>query len=162
MPHSIHSAASRTVVVAGSPPELQIDTSAYIEDNQAWPARKSDRVSFSRFVTSTPIRPAGLRLLAGDDVRRLAGKLDGVPSIELYFVAFTDGRSYSQAKLLRERLGFQGELRVAGDVGIDQVHYLREVGCTIFDLRPGTDLEKALAALSHITVNYRDPSTRRA
>jgi len=42
--------------------------------------------------------------------------LDGVDRIDLQFPKFTDGRAYSQAFLLRRRLGFQGELRATGDV----------------------------------------------
>jgi uncharacterized protein (DUF934 family) len=41
--------------------------------------------------------------------------------VELHFPKFTDGRAYSQAFLLRRRLGFSGEIRAIGDVLVDQL-----------------------------------------
>ena len=47
--------------------------------------------------------------------------LDGVERIDLHFPKFTDGRAFSQAFLLRRRLGFKGEIRSNRDVLIDQL-----------------------------------------
>lgn len=48
-----------------------------------------------------------------------------VPSIAIDFPAFNDGRGLSLAVLLRERHGFQGELRACGDIIPDLLHYLQ-------------------------------------
>ncbi|KJS71896.1 MAG: hypothetical protein JM57_06605 [Comamonadaceae bacterium BICA1-1] len=59
-----------------------------------------------------------------------AGALDleGVQRIDLQFPKFTDGRAYSQAVLLRRRLGYRGLLRATGEVLIDQLLQLQRCG----------------------------------
>ena len=65
--------------------------------------------------------------------------LDGVERIDLQFPKFTDGRAYSQAFLLRRRLGFQGELRATGDVLIDQLVQMQRSGFDSAVLRADQD-----------------------
>src|SRR5689334_18176846 len=67
-----------------------------------------------------PEAPA-LTLANTEDVLQLGARLDGVNLIVLDFPKFTDGRAYSQARLLRERLGYHGELRASGAVFLDQL-----------------------------------------
>lgn len=64
--------------------------------------------------------PLGVRLLPGDDPHDLADDLDRLSLIEVSFPKYVDGRGYSQAQLLRRRLGYEGELRAIGDVLRDQ------------------------------------------
>lgn len=54
--------------------------------------------------------------------------------VVLPFPKFTDGRSYSKARTLRERLGFAGEIRATGDVLIDQVPLMLRCGFDAFDV----------------------------
>ena len=54
--------------------------------------------------------------------------LNGIERIDLHFPKFTDGRAYSQAFLLRRRLGFAGEIRATGDVLIDQLVQMQRTG----------------------------------
>ena len=54
-----------------------------------------------------PQEPA-LSIANTDDVLQLGDRLKGVRLIALHFPKFTDGRAYSQARLLRERLGYAG------------------------------------------------------
>nr|MDP2192805.1 DUF934 domain-containing protein [Rhodoferax sp.] len=54
--------------------------------------------------------------------------LDGVERIDLSFPKFSDGRAFSQAFLLRRRLGFKGEIRATGDVLIDQLVQMQRSG----------------------------------
>lgn len=80
--------------------------------------------------------------LANDaDPRELT--LDGVDAIELNFPKFTDGRAFSQAFLLRRRLGFQGEIRALGDVLIDQLVQMQRSGFDVAVLREDQNLEFA-------------------
>jgi uncharacterized protein (DUF934 family) len=72
------------------------------------------------------------------DVRTLT--LAGVTRIDLHFPKFTDGRAYSQAFLLRRRLGFTGELRATGDVLIDQLVQMQRTGFDAAVLRADQDL----------------------
>lgn len=70
-------------------------------------------------------------------------KLDGVAQINLHFPKFTDGRAYSQAFLLRRRLGFKGEIRATGDVLIDQLVQMERSGFDVAVLREDQDLSFA-------------------
>ena len=84
----------------------------------------------------------GVLALANDvDPRTL--DLNGVTRIDLQFPAFTDGRAYSQAFLLRRRLGFSGELRATGDVLIDQLVQMQRTGFDVAVLREGVDASAA-------------------
>ena len=75
------------------------------------------------------------------DPRDLAsqGALDGVERIDLNFPKFTDGRAFSQAFLLRRRLGFKGDIRATGDVLIDQLVQMQRSGFSSAVLREGVD-----------------------
>ena len=75
------------------------------------------------------------------DPRSIA--LDGVQRIDLHFPKFTDGRAYSQAYLLRRRLGFTGEIRATGDVLIDQLVQMARSGFTTAVLREGLKADAA-------------------
>ena len=76
---------------------------------------------------SRPEAPA-LALTNTDDVEALGPELDRLKLIVLNFPKFTDGRAYSQARLLRGRLGYSGELRATGAVFLDQLPFLLRCG----------------------------------
>lgn len=75
-----------------------------------------------------------------NDADPLASDLVGIDCIELHFPKFTDGRAFSQAFLLRHRLGFQGVLRATGDVLIDQLQQMQRTGFSEAVLRADQDL----------------------
>jgi uncharacterized protein (DUF934 family) len=66
------------------------------------------------------------------DVLKLGSQLDGIELVVLDFPKFTDGRAYTQARLLRERLGYKGKLRASGAVYIDQLPFLVRCGFDSF------------------------------
>ncbi|OYQ40461.1 hypothetical protein CHU94_14355 [Rhodoferax sp. TH121] len=76
-----------------------------------------------------------------DDPRTL--DLTGVTRIDLHFPKFTDGRAYSQAFLLRRRLGFTGEIRATGDVLIDQLVQMERTGFDVAVLRADQNIDFA-------------------
>ena len=80
--------------------------------------------------------------LANDADPRLLD-LAGVTRIDLHFPKFTDGRAYSQAYLLRRRLGYTGEIRATGDVLIDQLVQMQRSGFTVAVLKEGVDASAA-------------------
>jgi uncharacterized protein (DUF934 family) len=91
---------------------------------------------------STPdADPNVLHLANTEDPRAL--KLEGVTRIDLNFPKFTDGRAYSQAFLLRRRLGFQGEIRATGDVLVDQLVQMARTGFDVAVLREGQSMDVA-------------------
>lgn len=68
---------------------------------------------------------------------------EGVDRVDLNFPKFTDGRAFSQAFLLRRRLGFKGEIRATGDVLIDQLVQMQRSGFDAAVLREDQNLEFA-------------------
>ena len=97
----------------------------------------------------------GVWLAPADDPAVLEPWLDGLPLIAIDFPKFTDGRGYSTAFLLRNRLGFRGELRAIGDVLIDQVWAFARVGFNAFALRTDQDVATAVAQLKVFSERYQ-------
>ena len=97
--------------------------------------------------------PAVLSLANDVDPRTL--DLNGVTRIDLHFPAFTDGRAYSQAFLLRRRLRFAGELRATGDVLIDQLVQMRRTGFDVAVLKDGVDASAAQRQLDRYAGFYQ-------
>jgi uncharacterized protein (DUF934 family) len=84
-------------------------------------------------------------ILSGDtDLESLSADLSGFEVIAVNFPAFADGRGYSLARLLKERYGFQGEIRAIGDVLLDQLYFMKRCGFDTFLLKDGLEAEKAL------------------
>ena len=69
--------------------------------------------------------------------------LRDIERIDLNFPKFTDGRAFSQAFLLRRRLGFAGDIRATGDVLIDQLVQMERTGFSSAVLREGVDASDA-------------------
>jgi uncharacterized protein (DUF934 family) len=67
-------------------------------------------------------------LQPADDAATLAGHLTGLALITIAFPAFSDGRGYSQAALLRDRHGYAGDLRATGHVLVDQISHMMRTG----------------------------------
>ena len=96
----------------------------------------------------------GVLELANDlDPRTL--DLSGITRIDLQFPAFTDGRAYSQAFLLRRRLRFAGELRATGDVLIDQLVQMQRTGFTSAVPRADQDLAHAARQFARFARYYQ-------
>ncbi len=90
-----------------------------------------------------------------NDVDPRTVSLDGVKRIDLNFPKFTDGRAYSQAFLLRRRLGFQGEIRATGDVLIDQLVAMARTGFDVAVLRQGLDASAAQRQFDRFPAFYQ-------
>ena len=85
----------------------------------------------------------------------LGSTLKGASAIAVDFPAFTDGRGYTIARLLRERYGYTGEIRAVGDVLVDQLDYMRRCGFSTMALRDDQHPEDALRALNAFSVRYQ-------
>lgn len=79
-----------------------------------------------------------------DPVEDLAPHVGRLRLIVLNFPKFSDGRAYSQARLLRGRLGYRGELRATGGVLIDQIPFMLRCGFDSFESEQ-KGFEEALA-----------------
>jgi uncharacterized protein (DUF934 family) len=75
--------------------------------------------------------------------------------VTLSFPRFTDGRAYSQARLLRGRLGYRGELRATGEVLRDELLFMRRCGIDAFEVSERAVAENWLAALDEFDVFYQ-------
>jgi uncharacterized protein (DUF934 family) len=96
-----------------------------------------------------------LQLANDADPLALAGKLDGVNRIELNFPKFTDGRAFSQAYLLRRRLGFAGDIRATGDVVLDTLLQMQRSGFTEAVLRADQDIVHGARLLNQFGAFYQ-------
>jgi uncharacterized protein (DUF934 family) len=75
--------------------------------------------------------------------------------IDLHFPKYTDGRAYSQAALIRKRLGFKGELRATGDVLVDQLQLMQRTGFDTAVLRDGQSMAAAKRMLALFSDFYQ-------
>lgn len=98
---------------------------------------------------------SGGTISLSNDVDPRTVSLDGVKRIDLHFPKFTDGRAYSQAFLLRRRLGFQGEIRATGDVLIDQLVAMSRTGFDVAVLRQGLDASAAQRQFDRFPAFYQ-------
>jgi uncharacterized protein (DUF934 family) len=83
-------------------------------------------------------RQVGVRVDAGEDVEVLAYDLPRIALVALAFPKFRDGRPYGAARILRERLGFSGEVRAVGEVLVEQARFMVRCGFTAFEPADGT------------------------
>ena len=98
----------------------------------------------------------GVRLTPADAVEELAAELPRLALVAVEFPNPGDGRGYSAARLLRERLGFTGELRAVGaGVRQDQAFLLARCGFDALELAPGEDPQQARRALQRYDVAYQ-------
>jgi len=102
---------------------------------------------------TTPSELHVLEVANDADPRTLA--LDGVDRIDLHFPKFTDGRAFSQAFLLRRRLGFKGEILATGDVLVDQLQQMARSGFSAAVLRADQDLGVAQQQLARYETFYQ-------
>ena len=86
----------------------------------------------------------------------LTDDLGTLSLIAIRFPTFMDGRGFSIARILRERMNFQGEIRAIGNVIQDQMHFLMRCGFNAMDLRAGTNLEAAIESLEDFSEHYQD------
>jgi len=97
----------------------------------------------------------GIWLDADEEAEEIGEDVASFQVIALNFPAFTDGRNYSNARLLRDRYGFKGELRAIGDVLRDQLFYMHRCGFDAFAVRPDKDPYEALEGLKDFSVTYQ-------
>ena len=97
----------------------------------------------------------GVWLDADELVEEIADQLAHFQVVALNFPAFTDGRHYSSARLLRERYGYRGEVRAIGDVLRDQLFAMARCGFDAFAVRPDRDPQAALEGLKDFSVTYQ-------
>ncbi|MDR3415373.1 MAG: DUF934 domain-containing protein [Nevskia sp.] len=131
-----------------------------LADEAALPAVGRVIVSLKRFRAERAALDAsglavGVRIPNTDDITALAPELNGLPLVAVEIPKFADGRAYSQARVLRERFGFCGEIRAQGDVLHDQLFHMQRCGINAFELRADQDPQECLHAFSDYSLAYQ-------
>ena len=97
----------------------------------------------------------GVKLESDDLAEELAADLDHIALVAITFPIYRDGRGFSQARILRDRYGYKGEIRAVGDVLKDQIFYMHRVGFNAFEVRADRSIEDALKSLHDFSVTYQ-------
>ena len=99
--------------------------------------------------------PAGITLANTVDIETLAADLLRFGLVVLHFPKWVDGRAYTQARLLRARYRFRGDVRATGDVLVDMVPLLARTGFSQAQLRADQKLDVAQCALGFFAGHYQ-------
>lgn len=99
--------------------------------------------------------PVGLRLANHEDVESVAADLARFALVVLHFPKWIDGRAYSQARLLRSRYRYAGEIRATGEVLVDMLPLLARTGFDAVVLRPDQSIDAAERALGFFPGHYQ-------
>ncbi len=99
--------------------------------------------------------PLGLWLRADQSPAEVADDLRYFALVALEFPKVNDGRAFSYARLLRERYGYQGEVRAVGEVLRDLLLYMHRCGFSTFQIDRDDAAERWQAALEEVSVWYQ-------
>jgi uncharacterized protein (DUF934 family) len=89
------------------------------------------------------------------DLDDLVPYLDRLAAVALVFPSFRDGRAYSQARLLRERHGYDGEMRATGQVLRDQFVFMSRAGFDAFEVKKDADADAFAETMKRYSVFYQ-------
>ncbi len=99
--------------------------------------------------------PIGIVLRSDQSPALIAEDLSRFDVIAIEFPAFKDGRGFSYGRLLRERLGYQGEVRAVGHIIRDQFLFLARCGFDAVDVGDRYTDEDWAEALGEQAVFYQ-------
>jgi len=99
--------------------------------------------------------PVGVLLANDAELKEIAADLPRLGLVALHFPKWVDGRAYSQARLLRSRHRFPGQVRATGDVLVDMVPLLARTGFDAAVLRADQSIDAAYRALSFFPGHYQ-------
>jgi uncharacterized protein (DUF934 family) len=143
--------------------QLVADPWRELADDESVPAGQPVLVSFARWQAERDTllgrnAPVGVRVPNSQPIAALVPDLGRLELIALEFPKFNDGRAYTQARLLRERYGYRGELRATGNVLRDQLFFMQRCGFDAFVPAKPNAAAAWNAAMSEIDVVYQ-PAT---
>ena len=139
---------------------IATDLYLHVADGAELPGDGAVLVSAARFLED----PEALLKRAGKtgviwpnnrNVDDLVPYLDRLAVVALVFPSFRDGRAYTQARLLRERHGYDGELRATGQVLRDQFVFMLRAGFDAFEVKKQSDAEAFDEAARRYSVFYQ-------
>ena len=145
--------------------DLVEDPFTFVADDQEMP-RGDVIVSLTRFEAEgegllSEGRSVGVRLESHEPVETLAYDLPRIAVVALAFPKFADGRAFSYARLLRERLGYTGQVRAVGDVLREQAVFMVRCGFDAFSPADGSTVDQWRVAASRFRHVYQRASDGR-
>jgi uncharacterized protein (DUF934 family) len=140
--------------------KLAADVFVHVADVAELPSDGAVLVSAARFLEDpeTLLKRAGkLGVIWPNnrDVDDLVPFLGRLAVVALVFPTFRDGRAYSQARLLRERYRYDGELRATGQVLRDQFLFMLRAGFDAFEASKESDAEAFASTAKRYSVFYQ-------
>src|SRR4029077_2424629 len=146
--------------------KIVTDIFVHVADGAELPGDGAVLISAARFLED----PEGLSRRAGKtgviwpnnrDLDDLVPYLDRLAAVALLSPTFRDGRAYSQARLLRERHGYEGELRATGQVLRDQFVFMLRAGFDTLEAKKQSDVEAFAVTAKRYSVFYQRPGDGR-
>ncbi len=140
------------------------DAWAHLGQDAPLPPDGDVTVPFERSIAQYEVlsdRPGRLGVVFPNNERAEALRLF-LPCLDLIvlpFPSFTDGRSFSLARQIRN-LGYRGELRASGHLLPDQLQFLVEVGFDSFEVSERFPEAKWQEAAGSISLAYQPTSGR--
>ncbi|MEA2894865.1 MAG: hypothetical protein QOJ84_480 [Bradyrhizobium sp.] len=136
------------------------DAFAHIADDAEIPSGGAVLISAARFLAdadalSRRLGKTGVIWPNNRDVDDLVPYLDRLAVVALVFPTFRDGRAYSQARLLRERHSYRGELRATGQILRDQFVFMLRAGFDAFEVKKDSDAEAFANTVKRYSVFYQ-------
>jgi uncharacterized protein (DUF934 family) len=140
--------------------QIADDSFVHVADGAELPADGAILVSAARFLEGPEALLArkgklGVIWPNNRDVEDLVPYLDRLSAVALVFPIFRDGRAYSQARLLRERFSYRGELRATGQVLRDQFVFMLRAGFDTFEVKKAADAEAFAQTAKRYSVFYQ-------
>jgi uncharacterized protein (DUF934 family) len=140
--------------------QIVSDAFAHVADDAELPAEGAVLVTAKRFLQDVEAilqRPDKIGVIWPNnrDIDDLVPHLQRLAVVALVFPTFRDGRAYSQARLLRERFAYRGELRAIGQVLRDQFVFMLRAGFDAFEVKKQSDAEAFAQTVKRYSVFYQ-------
>ena len=140
--------------------KISDDAFVHVADDAPLPGDGAILISAARFLgdpeaISRRVGKTGVVWPNNRDLDDLVPYLDRLAAVALVFPSFRDGRAYSQARLLRERFLYRGELRATGQVLRDQFVFMLRAGFDAFEVKKEADAEAFTQTAKRYSVFYQ-------
>ena len=135
-----------TLAEGDTPQSVKLPVGPVLVPLSVWQARRAELIR-SEYEHGWPL---GVWLSAEEGPEEIGRDIDDFTVIAVEFDKYTDGNSFTTARLLRERYGYKGELRAIGDVPRDRLAYQHQVGFDAFAVRASQKTGSVLSGLFDI------------
>jgi uncharacterized protein (DUF934 family) len=138
----------------------------HLEDPDAIPDSGAITISWARWLAEhaaikRPAKDLGVRLPNTVPTAEIGAHAEKFGLIIVAFPSFSDGRAFSQARVLRDRYGFTGEIRATGGVLRDQLQFMQRCGIDAFEVPERAIYEDWFAALDEFDLFYQPAEDNR-